>query len=62
MVKKETLWHIQKEKFLKQEEIKGGRTTKLRISKLRPALQLENHIYTTEHTGTRENFTTEVRY
>ena len=51
-----------KRKISKTRRIKDARITKLLISKLRLALPLEKLIYTTEHTGMRVNFTTEVKY
>jgi len=51
-----------REKSRKQEEIKEEHIIKQLRHKLQLALQLVKLTYTIEHTGVKENFTTEVKY
>tara|TARA_A100001011_G_scaffold324825_1_gene347370 strand:- start:1678 stop:1902 length:225 start_codon:yes stop_codon:yes gene_type:complete len=53
-------WRIQKEKYRKQEEIKGELTLKRPPLKLELASQRVRPTCTTVLTGTRVNFITEV--
>jgi len=50
-----------KEKYLKQEEIKGEHITKLLLNKLQQIQPLVKHTCTTELTGMKENYTIEVK-
>ena len=48
-LKNRLTWHIQKEKYQRQEEIKEELTTKLQLKQLSYVLKLENHIYIIMH-------------
>jgi hypothetical protein len=52
-------WHILKEKFLKQEEIKEERITKQVLKQLKSVKKQANLIYTIMRTNMKENYITE---
>ena len=59
--KKLLQWHIQREDNRLQEEIREELTTKLRFLNWQKTPPAVSCTFTTEHTGTKENSTTEEK-